>query len=117
MFGNLKDSLASTAAKKLLEGKIERYGRIVELRLRSKAKMIYLEVMLTGEASPVCVDIGKYRVTAGGPDGKYLLIIEEVTASREWLQMALRDFLVGQPIPVPGMALIALGGVDGDAGA
>jgi len=110
--GNLKDSLAATAAKKMLEGKIERYGRILELRLRSKARMIYLEVMLTGEASPVCIDIGRYSVRSGGPDGKYLLVVEEVSASREWLQLVLRDFLIGQPIPIPSVALIALGGVE-----
>lgn len=108
--GNLKDSLAATAARKLLEGKIERYGRILELRLRSKARMIYLEVMLTGEATPICIDISRYAIRHGS-DGKPALVVEEVSASREWLQLVLRDFLVGQLIPVPTMALMALGGV------
>lgn len=113
MLGNLKDSIASSAAKKLLEGKIDRYGRIVDLRIRSKAKMIYVEVLLTGEEKEICIDISKYRIT--GKAGEHVLTVEEAQCSREWLQLLIQDFLVGKPIPVPSVALIALGGADGDA--
>jgi len=41
-----------------------------------------------------------------------VLVIEGIRASREWLQLALEDFLVGRPIPIPSLALLALGGVD-----
>lgn len=107
MLGALKDNLASLAAKSLLAGRMERYGQLTELRIRSKEKTLSLEVLLAGEAQEIRVDVGRYRIV--GEDGKIALVIEVVTASREWLQLMLEDFVVGQPIPVPSIASMALG--------
>jgi len=111
MLGNIKDSLASSAAKSLLGGRIERYGRLTELRIRSKEKTLSVEVLLTGEPDEIRVEIGRYRVTSSG--GSHAIVVESVTASREWLQLVLEDVLVGKPIPIPSIAIVALGGPDG----
>jgi len=115
MLGNLKDSIASTAAKSFLAGKIDRYGQVVDLRIRSKARMIYVEVLLVGEEKEICIDISKYRIT--GKAGEDAITIEEGQCSMEWLQLVVQDFLVGKPIPVPSVALIALGGSEGEISA
>jgi hypothetical protein len=108
MFGSIKDSLASGAAKALLAGRIERYGRLLDLRIRSRAKTLSAVIQLAGETEEVRIEVGRYQVT--GESGNFVLVIEEVTASREWLQLLLEDFLVGKPLPVPGVAILALGG-------
>ncbi|WP_035609324.1 hypothetical protein [Haloferula sp. BvORR071] len=111
MFGNLKDSLASSAAKSLLSARLERYGRVTELRIRSKEKTLLLQVMLAGEHDEVTIEVGRYRIV--GLAGNHTIIVESVRASREWLQLALEDFVVGKPFPIPTVALVALGGADG----
>ncbi len=108
MFGNLKDSLASKAAKSLLGARIERYGRLTDLRIRSREKTISADILLAGEAEEVRIEVSRYRVAGSG--GDFTLVIESIQASREWLQLVLEDFLVGNPLPIPSLALVALGG-------
>ena len=114
MFGNLKDSLASSAAKSLLSGRIERYGRLTELRIRSREKTIRVEMLLSGETEDLKIAVERYRVT--GMAGAHMLVIERIRASRQWVQLLLEDFVVGVPIPIPSVALVALGGSDGPVG-
>ena len=109
MLGALKDNLASLAAKSLLAGRIERYGQLTELRIRSKEKMLLVEVLLAGEAEEIRIEVSRYRITPAGESGKIALVIESITASREWLQLLLEDFVVGQAIPIPSIASMALG--------
>jgi hypothetical protein len=108
MFGGIKDSLASSAAKAMLAGRIERYGRLLDLRIRSREKTIGAVLMLAGESEEVRIEVTRYRVVASG--GEHTLVIEGIATSREWLQLLLEDFLLGQPIPVPSVATLALGG-------
>lgn len=108
MLGALKDNLASLAAKSMLAGRMERYGQLTDLRIRSKEKMLSVEVLLAGEAQEIRIEVGRYRITTA-ESGKIALVIESITASREWLQLLLEDFVVGQPIPIPSVASMALG--------
>lgn len=107
MFSGLKDTLTSTAAKSFLASRLDRYGKLTDLRIRSREKTISAEVLLEGDAVPVMVEIGRYRVTGKG--GDYSLVVESVSASRPWLQNLLEDLLVAKPMPVPAVILIALG--------
>jgi hypothetical protein len=115
MFGSFKDSLASSAAKSLLAGRIERYGRLTELRIRSREKTIRVEMILAGEVEELKIEVERYRVT--GAAGAHALVIERILASRHWVQLLLEDFVVGKPIPIPSIALVALGGSEGPAAA
>ena len=110
MLTGLKDSLASGAVKSLLGGRIERYGRVLELRIHSRERRLSAVLLPAGEREEIAVDIGKYRIT--GERGAYAVVVEQVSASREWIRLVLEDLLVGRPIPVPSLALLALGGVD-----
>jgi len=108
MLGALKDSLASRAAKSMLAGRIERYGQLTELRIRSKEKMLLVQVMLSGEPDEIIIVVDRYRVVPA-EGGKIAIVIEAITASREWLQLLLEDFVLGQSIPIPSVAAMALG--------
>lgn len=111
MFNSLKDSLASTAAKSLLASRLDRYGKLTELRIRSREKSISAELELEGEEIPLSIRIERYRVIV--TDGRPAVVVESVTASRPWLQNLLEDLLLEKPLPVPSIALIALGGPEG----
>lgn len=107
MFNGLKDSLSSTAAKSLLASRIDRYGKLTELRIRSREKTVFVEILLEGEDEAVGIHIDRYRVIGKG--GEPAVVVEAVTASRPWLQNLLQDLLVGKPLPVPAVVLLALG--------
>lgn len=108
MFHNLKDSLASSAAKTLLASTLERYGEISDLRIRSRERFISAELLLKGDEVPVSIEISRYRITGKGSE--HAIVIESVTASRSWIQNLLDDLLVEKPLPVPAILLLALGG-------
>ncbi len=107
MLTGIKDSLASTAAKSLLASRMDRYGKLTDLRIRSREKTIAAEVLLEGEEVPVLIRIEHYRIV--GKSGEYTIVVENVTASRAWLQNLLQDLLVEKPMPVPSIVLLALG--------
>lgn len=73
------------------------------------------EIVLVGESVPVTLEIGKYHIT--GTSGNHALVVDQVKASRPWLQNLLEDVLLGKPLPIPSLALIALGKVDDVSGA
>ncbi|MCW1912624.1 hypothetical protein OJ996_03495 [Luteolibacter sp. GHJ8] len=113
MFSSFKDSLASSAAKSLLAGRIERYGRLIELRIRSREKIIRVEILLAGESEELKIEVERYRVTESG--GSHAIVIERIRASRQWVQLLLEDFVVGKPLPIPAVAIMALGGPEAAA--
>jgi len=108
MFASIKDSLSSTAAKSLLASRIDRYGKLTDLRIRSRDRTIVAELVLEGEELPLTILIERYRIA--GTTGAHTLTVEKLTASKVWLQNLLEDLVVGKPLPVPSIALLALGG-------
>jgi hypothetical protein len=107
MFGGLKDTLSSSAAKSMLASRIDRYGKLTDLSIRSREKTISAELLLEGEQVPLVLKVDRYRIT--GKSGEHSLVVESVTASRPWLQNLLEDLLVEKPLPVPSILLLALG--------
>ena len=61
-----------------------------------------MRLELLGEAEPIEVEITKYSLK--NKDSAARLTIEEATASREWLSVALREFVVGRTIDIPAKA-------------
>ena len=107
MFNGIKDSLTSSAAKSLLASRVDRYGKLTELRIRSRERTIAVELVLEGEEVPVAIQVERYRIT--GKTGEHALVVERISASRPWLQNLLEDLLVDKPLPVPSLVLLALG--------
>lgn len=65
-------------------------------------------MVLEGEEIPITILIERYRID--GTSGTHTITVEKVTASRAWLQNLLDDLIVGKPLPLPSIALLALGG-------
>lgn len=107
MFTGIKDSLTSAAAKSMIASRLDRYGKLTDLRIRSREKTISAEILLEGELEPVLIQVERYRIT--GNSGGHAIVVENVIASRAWLQNLLQDLLVEKPMPVPSIILLALG--------
>ena len=57
---------------------------------------------MLGEKEPVDIEILRYTLKEKG-ETTYITI-EEATSSREWLTVALREFVVGQDFAIPEKA-------------
>lgn len=75
---------------------------MTELSIDTKSKTVRVRLELLGEMEPIEVQVTKYSLKSKGD--QTTLVIEDATASREWLAVALREFVVGQSVPVPAKA-------------
>jgi hypothetical protein len=75
---------------------------MTELSIDRKDKRVRVRLELLGEKEPVHVEILRYSLKE--KDETTCITIEEVTSSREWLTLALREFVVGQDLALPAKA-------------
>ena len=75
---------------------------MTELSIDTKKRRVRVHLELVGEAEPIEVEITKYNLK--NKESGARLTIEEATASREWLNVALREFVVGRTIKIPPKA-------------
>ena len=83
-----------------------RLGQSTELSIDTKNKRVRVRLELLGEQEPIDVDILRYSLKEKG-ETTYITI-EEATSSREWVTVALREFIVGQDLALPAKAGAAL---------
>ena len=76
------------------------------VRLASSTKRVRVRLELLGEKEPVDIEILRYTLKEKG-ETTYITI-EEATSSREWLTVALREFVVGQDLAIPAKAGVVL---------
>jgi predicted AAA+ superfamily ATPase len=75
---------------------------MTELSIDTKNKKVRVRLELLGETEPIDVDILRYSLKE--KDETTYITIDEVTSSREWLTIALREFVVGQDLAIPAKA-------------
>jgi len=86
--------------------KLRSIGEMTELSIDTKTKRARVRLELLGEKEPIDVEILRYRLKEKG-ETTYITI-EEATSSREWLTVALREFVVGQDLAIPAKAGVVL---------
>ena len=79
---------------------------MTELSIDTKKRRVRVRLELVGETEPIEVEITKYNLE--NKESGARLTIEEATASREWLNVALREFVVGRTIEIPAKAAALL---------
>lgn len=75
---------------------------MTEFTIDTKKKKLRLRLELVGEPEPIEIEITRYNLKAKGDQAQ--LTIEEANASREWLSVAMREFVVGRSFAVPAAA-------------
>ncbi len=107
MFSAAKDLMTGKAAKSYLNDMIKSYGRVDELQIDSKRGRIELRCQLMGEETPIGVTIEKYQLEK--KDGRTYIEVTDSSATRPWMQAAMRVHLHGKKFELPGWAGTALG--------
>jgi hypothetical protein len=82
--------------------KLRSMGQMTEISIDTKNKRVRVRLELLGEKEPIDVEVLRYSLKEKG-ETTYITI-EEATASREWLTVALREFVVGQDLALPAKA-------------
>ena len=85
-----------------INAKLRSIGEMTELSIDTKNKRVRVRLELVGEKEPVDVEILRYSLKEKGQTT--YITVEEVTSSREWLTVALREFVVGQDLAIPAKA-------------
>lgn len=101
-----KEGAFAAAAKVFLNRKVDKFGSITNLQLDSKQKNLAAELVLKGESTPILIQVDAYEVDE--KDGVAWLTVRGIHASREWLNAALNEFLVGRPLQIPAIVRRAL---------
>jgi hypothetical protein len=101
-----KDATLAFTARVAINRRLKSIGEMTELSIDTKEKRIWVRLDLVGEKEPIEVEILRYHLKTNGET--VYITIEEATASREWLTVALREFVVGQDITIPTKAAALL---------
>jgi hypothetical protein len=97
-----KDATLGFGARLAINTKLKGIGEMTELAIDTKKRRLRVRLELVGEAEPIEVEITRYSLKNKGSGAR--LTIEEATASREWLDVALREFVIGRAIDLPEKA-------------
>ena len=79
---------------------------MTELSIDTKTKRVRVRLELLGEKEPIDVEVLRYSLKEKG-ETTYITI-EEAISSREWLTVALREFIIGQDLAIPAKAAAIL---------
>ncbi len=101
-FDRLKGQAVSMAARQILQSYLQKYGSMLNLSVQPETKSIDAEILLKGESSPIKLTLSGYEIS--GTADKPTLSIAKVAASREWLEVVLREFVEGKAFDLPPKA-------------
>jgi HSP20 family molecular chaperone IbpA len=90
----------------MINSKLRGIGEMTELSIDTKKKRVRVRLELVGEKESIDVEIIRYSLKVKG-ESTYMTI-EEATSSRQWVTVALREFIVGQDLAVPAKAVAFL---------
>ncbi len=98
-----KGPAVSLAGKQFLSSYLQKYGKMLNFSVQPDTKRIYAEILLKGEESPIKLTLDGYEI--GGTTEKPTLRVAKVSASREWLEVVLKEYVEGKPIELPPKAV------------
>jgi hypothetical protein len=93
-------------ARVAINKRLNSIGKMTELSIDTKNKRIWIRLDLAGENEPIEVEILRYHLKTQGETAH--ITVEQASASREWLTVALREFVVGQEVTIPPKAAALL---------
>jgi hypothetical protein len=99
MLGTVKDKALEASARAFLNNKFAEFGNVTFLAVDTRLRKASLTAELKGESAPISVEIGSYEIVE--LNGQMCIRVLKVSASREWLALAMKRYLVGRLVPLP----------------
>jgi hypothetical protein len=94
-----KDASLSFVLERALQQRLERYGRVMELRIDTRQSAAFLKLHLKGELEPVSVTIDAYEIQRD--NDQTCVVLKQASASREWLSLVIQEMVIQRPFPIP----------------
>ena len=103
---NMKDQAIAAAIKAYATDKLSPYGNLLDVTVDSASQQVEATINLHGEGGPVTVKVEHYRLEK--IDGRMVLKLETITATREWMGTLLTHLYGSKPfkLPAPILALL-----------
>lgn len=86
----MRDITIPTAAVPILNHLYGDFGEVVNLKIDSENKKLFVEVLLKGEKETVWLEVINYELNEA--EDKTYLKFSEIKASREWLDLLVNVF-------------------------
>jgi hypothetical protein len=102
----VKDRATEASAKAFINRKIQNFGEVTRISIDSKQKAAEIEAVLRGETAPIWLKVRSYQLSERNGEG--FIRINGIEASREWIGIALSEYVVGREFPVPKVVRMAL---------
>ena len=97
-----KDVTVGFGARAAINSRLRGIGEVTELAIDTRNKTIRARLELLGENEPLDIHVTEYRLHTGNRGPR--ITIERARASREWLNTALQQFVIGRSFPIPAKA-------------
>lgn len=102
LFQRSKDAAVGFAARVAVNSKLRGIGEMTELAIDTKNRRLRVRLELLGENEPIDIDVARYELRQD-PRGAEITI-RSATASKQWLNAAIREFVIGKSFPIPPKA-------------
>ena len=103
---NMKDQAIAAALKAYATDRLSPYGNLLDVTVDTAAQMVEGTISLHGESGPVTIKVEHYRFEK--VEGRTVLKLETITATREWMGTLLTHIYGSKPfkLPAPILALL-----------
>ena len=72
---------------------------MIDFKLDSKSRSISFSIHPMGEEDPIDFKVNKYKLT--NESGKFFIEISDINTNREWMNIAIGNFLPSAKLPIP----------------
>ena len=84
--------------KSLIDFKLKKVGRMLDLKIDPKTQTITIEALLLGETEPINIKVVGYEINQ--LENKNILKFEEITTSKTWLNILLNEFASNKELEI-----------------
>jgi hypothetical protein len=102
LFRRAKDATIGIGARAAINSKLGGIGEVTELAIDTGNRTIRVQLELLGEHEPIDISITEYELHRN-PRGAQITI-HRARASRQWMNSALEQFVIGKSFPIPAKA-------------
>jgi hypothetical protein len=102
LFQRAKDVTIGFGARTAINARLHGIGEVTELLIDTRNKTIRVQLDLLGEHEPIEIAITKYELHRNQRGAQ--ITIHRVRASRQWMNTALEQFVIGKAFPIPAKA-------------
>jgi len=101
MFSKIVDKVKNIPKDMINKHILNKYGKMLDLKLDIKNKSIDTNILLNGEDKAILVHIDKYEMIQKAD--KYFIILYGIHTSREWINLLAKDHIEGKEFIVPSV--------------